>query len=809
MLGLETNPDILRQQAYNLKDQVRDEQLAKYRRTLIHEVQHSIQGEEGFAEGSSAQYFQDFPVKDKTLFKTLEDAIQTEYKYRKQLAEYPEIYQDAQRYFELDDVYFSDSQIDENAILDEMDQIDDKIRAAGIADLWDKYQIAVRDRRAAQLKYDNSALPAQEAYWRTAGEVEARNATRRADMSMEERRQSLLADTADVAEEDKIYLEQLAGGADMGVDEQTEYIPAGKEVERQKKFVKEKYEGEIGVAPNGKKSELTIDQWIESRTLFFNRFFGNWNYDPEQKINIVTIDTSIFEKENVNIKDTYGSLLPFINKHYNRQTPVTIKNDGSLTFFSNANNKSSLKDQRSARDIYAALNEVIENSVFYDFRKSDGAEKHNDVNGQYIYKSAFRIGEQIYAATIILNEKKNTFSKVFKGYTIADIKIEDIDATSGSMTTLREPDNRSIPSSITIAQIANNVKPNSSKIVDENGEPLVVYHGTDADFTVFDTQNGAWFSRSFEYAESMKEERNGERVIGCYLAIKNPMFVKLPPAQFAADTALEKKLIAEAKEKGHDGLIIENDTSNELEADTFYVAFSPEQVKLAGEIDSDGEVIPGTGNVGTFDATNQDMRFLLSEYSEDQTADIVAVLRPYVGYYLAKDDADYQAHLKSLGIDVDVHDAHAFAVLAMRENLADQAARSAEKRKKSIEARNKARSEYLYNSIPLYREAIDFAGTEDFKIKPSARFRGEEFSGSWISPEFVKFSKAKKKDPSKLDAAADEGFAEGYKQGREAYRKGFSEKRKADHYKKFLLYKRLQTLVLHIGAIAEMLHIVE
>ena len=38
-------------------------------------------------------------------------------------------------------------------------------------------------------------------------------------MSMEERRQSLLADTADVAEEDKIYLERLAGGGNMSVYE--------------------------------------------------------------------------------------------------------------------------------------------------------------------------------------------------------------------------------------------------------------------------------------------------------------------------------------------------------------------------------------------------------------------------------------------------------------------------------------------------------------------------------------------------------------------------------------------------------------
>ena len=35
-----------------------------------------------------------------------------------------------------------------------------------------------------------------------------------------------------------------------------------------------------------------------------------------------------------------------------------------------------------------------------------------------------------------------------------------------------------------------------SKVVDENGKPLVVYHGSDADFYSFDTTNGAWFSIS-------------------------------------------------------------------------------------------------------------------------------------------------------------------------------------------------------------------------------------------------------------------------------------------------------------------------
>ena len=120
-----------------------------------------------------------------------------------------------------------------------------------------------------------------------------------------------------------------------------------------------------------------------------------------------------------------------------------------------------------------------------------------------------------------------------------------------------------------------------------------MYHGTNAYFNIFDTEKfGAWFSQSIEYAESMMEERGGSRIVECYLFIQNPMTVKISPQQFAADTNLEKQLIAEAKAKGHDGLIIENDTDNEIEKDVFYVVFNPTQIKST------------TDNAGTFDSNN-------------------------------------------------------------------------------------------------------------------------------------------------------------------------------------------------------------
>ncbi len=54
-----------------------------------------------------------------------------------------------------------------------------------------------------------------------------------------------------------------------------------------------------------------------------------------------------------------------------------------------------------------------------------------------------------------------------------------------------------------------------------------------------------------------------------------------------------------------------------------------------------------------------------------------------------------------------------------------------------------SRNEWLYNNIPIYREAVDFTGKTDFKIKPSSRFHGEDFTGAFISPGFVKWSEQK------------------------------------------------------------------
>lgn len=139
---------------------------------------------------------------------------------------------------------------------------------------------------------------------------------------------------------------------------------------------------------------------------------------------------------------------------------------------------------------------------------------------------------------------------------------------------------------------------NASKVVNEDGTPKVVYHGTNAEFNTFQQENGAYFfSESMDYAESMADERRGNRIIEAYLKMKNPYTVKLPPEQFT-DNFAEAPVIRYAKEHGHDGVIFEYDGSKEdLAYDKFYVVFDSAQIKSA------------TDNIGTFDKTNPDIRY--------------------------------------------------------------------------------------------------------------------------------------------------------------------------------------------------------
>lgn len=125
-----------------------------------------------------------------------------------------------------------------------------------------------------------------------------------------------------------------------------------------------------------------------------------------------------------------------------------------------------------------------------------------------------------------------------------------------------------------------------SKVVDEQGRPLVVYHGTNAKFDTFDTKTygsafgfGAYFSDSYAAAESY-----GEKVFETYLKIENPLIINNENIRYADDSY--------AKANGYDG-IINDDYINGFRA-VEYVVFEPTQIKST---ENTGEFGIGVNNM--------------------------------------------------------------------------------------------------------------------------------------------------------------------------------------------------------------------
>ncbi len=182
-----------------------------------------------------------------------------------------------------------------------------------------------------------------------------------------------------------------------------------------------------------------------------------------------------------------------------------------------------------------------------------------------------------------------------------------------------------------------------SKVVDENGEPLVVYHGTNENISAFDPdkigrRDAGFFGSGFyltanedealDYADSAVEDAGkGEaQTIALYASLQNPFIWDMSPEgepatrqslanmgirrdsargnSAALSNVKERDVFNRAvRERGYDGVIV-RDEDGVLEV----VAFRPEQIKSA------------IGNIGTFDPASPDIRYQKPKLTAEEKA---------------------------------------------------------------------------------------------------------------------------------------------------------------------------------------------
>lgn len=154
-----------------------------------------------------------------------------------------------------------------------------------------------------------------------------------------------------------------------------------------------------------------------------------------------------------------------------------------------------------------------------------------------------------------------------------------------------------------------------TKIVDEDGKPLTVYHGTSESFTVFDMSKGRAnmdIQGSFFSPWELDAQGYGENVGAYYLNITNPAdestayrALNRYKGQNGAGVKAREYLIS----LGYDGV---NNSDEE------YIAFYPSQIKSADPVtyDDDGNVIPLSER---FDESEEDIRYSVDEEDEYRT----------------------------------------------------------------------------------------------------------------------------------------------------------------------------------------------
>lgn len=159
----------------------------------------------------------------------------------------------------------------------------------------------------------------------------------------------------------------------------------------------------------------------------------------------------------------------------------------------------------------------------------------------------------------------------------------------------------------------------NSKVVDAQGRPLVVYHGTRAQFTAFDKryvrdQLGFHFGTKGQAKRAPSGKGKGSHVDAYWLSIQNPLRVRDEGSwttEAAVDAinrasglrirygARDAEIVRALQAAGYDGIVYSNrfeySGNKDFGVDS-WIAFEPTQIKSA------------TGNLGTFDPHDADIR---------------------------------------------------------------------------------------------------------------------------------------------------------------------------------------------------------
>ena len=269
-----------------------------------------------------------------------------------------------------------------------------------------------------------------------------------------------------------------------------------------------KADGTYMKAPNGQPTNLNEKQWVQVRTKAFKKWFGDW----EKVLRIEKLKKSkpiavLFSNEYELNRDSAKKWMKdnLRGEYRNADTgdKIVISKIGINEVTAHGSkNVAHLKS-------LSAIPQMIEQSVFID--EIPNTKGHDKYDSYRYYVCGLKIDGIDYTAKVVVGVKDGN-----KYYDHRLTEIEKgtlIDNLNGLSNSVVENQN----ASLTIgkdSKLLSILQTNSSKVVDENGEPMVMYHGTASDITSFDMYDGslgkgAYFTSSWDEAAEYAMEKQG------------------------------------------------------------------------------------------------------------------------------------------------------------------------------------------------------------------------------------------------------------------------------------------------------------
>lgn len=283
-------------------------------------------------------------------------------------------------------------------------------------------------------------------------------------------------------------------------------------------------------APNGKPTNLSEKQWAQVRTTAFKNWFGDWEkaarIEKLRRSKAVKITEADYSgKYELTRNSTKQWAKDSIRGEY------TIADTGEKVNVSKVSiNEVLSHGERDAAHLksISSIGKLLHNAIF--ITETPNA-KYNDKYESYRY---YVVGVKIdgvnYTAKLVVGVKNG---KTYYDHRLTQIeKGSLLDSLNGLSNFVAEKQQTSFTGKD--SKLLSILQTNSSKVVDENGEPMVAYHGSNNEFTKFDTARigsstgtsdgrGFYFTTDKDYANSFGKDGN---VLSVFLNIDNPLSLK-------------------------------------------------------------------------------------------------------------------------------------------------------------------------------------------------------------------------------------------------------------------------------------------